>query len=93
MSVHGQPFLMTPAEAVPLKEASRATKLSVPQIRRINRRYRITRQAEPTAKLEISLPALVMCQHGDLETLEKLRAGERSDPMVLRYFDLCGMQL
>ncbi len=86
-----QPFLMTAAEAVPLKEAARETKLSVPQIRRINRRYRICRQAEPTAKLEVSLPALVMCQHGDLETLEKLRAGERADPMVRRYFDLCGM--
>lgn len=91
MTSRFQPFLMTPAEAVPLKEASRATKLSVPQIRRINRRYGITRQAEPTAKLEVSLPALVMCQHGDLETLEKLRAGERGDPMVRRYFDLCGL--
>lgn len=91
MSERCQPFLMTSDEAVPLKEASRATKLSVPQIRRINRRYRITRQAEPTAKLEISLPALVMCQHGDLETLEKLRAGDRCDIMVRRYFDLCGL--
>lgn len=91
MSDRCQPFLMTAAEAVPLKEAARETKLSVPQIRRINRRYRISRQAEPTAKLEVSLPALVMCQHGDLETLEKLRAGERTDPMVRRYFDLCGV--
>lgn len=91
MSERRHPFLMTPAEAVPLKEAARATKLSVPQIRRINRRYGITRQAEPTAKLEISLPALVMCQHGDMETLEKLRAGDRDDLMVRRYFDLCGV--
>ena len=86
-----QPFLMTRAEAIVLKTAQDLTGLSIPTLRRLNRKHRIGRQTTKCAPLELSYPALVMIQHGDGEALEKLRNGQRSDPDVRRYFDLLGL--
>jgi hypothetical protein len=84
------PFLMLDAEAVPLKSLIKPGR-SEATLRRWNRQHRISRQSSPNAPLEFSMPAVVMVEHGDYETLEKLRAGDRSDPMVRRYFDLLGL--
>ena len=85
------PVLMTQAEAVVLKKAHDLTGLSIPTLRRLNRKHRIGRQTTKYAPLELSYPALVMIQHGDIEALERLRSGRRSDTMVRRYFDLLGL--
>lgn len=85
-----RPFLMLDAEAAPLKRLARAGR-SEATLRRWGRKYGITRQSSPNAPLEFSVVALAMVEHGDYETLEKLRAGDRSDPMVRRYFDLLGL--
>jgi len=85
------PFLMLPDEALKLKAAQDRTGLSIPALRRINRKHRIGRQTSACATLELSYPALVMIQHGDIIALEKLRCGQRADPDVRRYFDLLGL--
>ncbi len=41
--------------------------------------------------MEISAPGLEMVIHGDFEALDKLRMGEREDPVVRRYFEWLGL--
>lgn len=84
-------MLMTRTEAVGFKEASQLTGLSVRTLRRMNSVHEIGRQATPHAPIELSYPALVMLQHGDVEAVELLRAGRRDNPRVRQYLDLIGL--
>ncbi|KAB0676007.1 hypothetical protein [Aureimonas leprariae] len=81
---------MTEAEAVSLKEAARRVRLSVDTIRRLNAKHGIGRQMGPRSPIEVSMPAVVMLRHGDLEALELLRLGRRQEPAVRRYLELAG---
>lgn len=84
----GCPFLMTRSDAIPLKEAARRTGLSVDTIRRLHAEHKIGRQMRPRSPIEVSLPALVILQHGDHEALELLRLGNQEDERVARYLRL-----
>lgn len=83
-----RPFPITRSDAVPLKEAARRTRLSVDTVRRLHAEHGIGRQMRPRSPIEISLPALVILQHGDHEALALLRAGRRGDERVACYLRL-----
>lgn len=85
------PLIMSREEAIGLKDAQTRTGLSASTLRRWNRKYRIGRQSSPWAPIELSYPAIVMLQHADEDALERLRAGNRSDPRVRQYLDICGI--
>ncbi|WP_139790608.1 hypothetical protein [Rhizobium rhizosphaerae] len=54
-------------------------------IREWVKRHGIGRQAGKSATLKISLPALLMWLDGQIETLERLRSGDRCHPTVEFY--------
>ncbi len=83
-------LLVPPEEGATLKVAARRFKLSVDTIRRLYRAHGIGRQSGPGAPIIVSLPALMMLQHGDLEALALLQEGKRDDPVVGRYLRLLG---
>ena len=60
-------------------------------LRSLCRRYGIARRSLSSRRWEISGPALEMVMQGDLEALELLRAGNRDDARVRRYFDHLGL--
>lgn len=84
------PILMKGDEPAPLKSLVRPG-LSMSTLRRWCDQYGIARQPGGTGRVEVSRVALAMVEHGDLEALEVLRAGDRSHPAVRRYFDLLGL--
>lgn len=84
------PFLMTRGEAVSLKEGARRVRLSVDTIRRLNAKHGIGRQIGRGSPIEVSMPAVLMLRHGDLEALELLRQGRREMQQVRRYLELAG---
>lgn len=83
--------LMRPDEVRDIKSAADYAGRDDRTIRRWAKRYGIGRQSGPGAPIEISLPALDMVLHGEWEALEKLRAGDRSNPDVIRIFDHIGL--
>lgn len=83
--------LMRPDEVRDIKSAADYAGRDDRTIRRWAKRYGIGRQSGPGAPIEISLPALEMVLHGEWETLERLRAGDRSNPDVIRIFDHIGL--
>ena len=85
------PLLMTKDEAVPLKRAAEFAGVPVSRVRRWNGLHGIARQAAACGPLEVSLVGLSMVLHGDLEALELLRSGSRSDPRVRRHLDHLGL--
>ncbi len=85
-------LLMKPGETIPIKKAVARTQRNDSTIRRWCSKHGIARQTSPNAPLEISILGLEMVLHADLDALELLRAGDRSHPDVLRYFDHLGLQ-
>ena len=85
------PVLMRRDEVIALKRAVVHSGKSEATIRRWCKAHGIARQSGPAAPLEISLLALEMVLHADLEALELLRNGERSNPIVRRYVDHLGL--
>lgn len=86
-----RPILMLADEILLIGRASDYARRNERTIRRWVKAYGIGRHSSRTAPLEISRPALDMVLHGDFETLELLRANERSHPDVARYFELAGL--
>lgn len=85
------PVLMRRDEIITLKRAAHHAGRSAKTIRRWCQEHGIARQSSSSAPLEISLLALEMLLHGDLEALEMLRAGQRSAAEVRRYVDHLGL--
>lgn len=89
---HRPPILMRDAEATPLSRLVRPGR-SMSTLRRWCDQYGIARQGGGSGRIEVSVVGLTMVEHGDLEALEILRAGNRGHPMVRRYFDLLGLPI
>jgi hypothetical protein len=79
------PVPMLPSEIVRIETAMFFGQVSDKTIRIWCRRDGIGRQSEPHAPLQISLPALLMRVDGQIETLERLRSGDRRHPSVELY--------
>jgi hypothetical protein len=90
---HPRAVLMAPDDIISMKRAVHHARKSLDTIRRWCRRYGIARQATPGSPLEVSAIALEMVLHGDVEALELLREGRRSDPAVKRYIDHLGLHV
>ena len=84
-------ILMARSDIIDLKRATEMARRTPKTIRQWCRVHGIGRQSGPGARLEVSAPALEMVIHGDFEALDKLRMGERNDPIVKRYFDWLGL--
>lgn len=80
-----EPVLMNWDEIISVTDAVQRTGRSEATIRPYCRRHGIARQSCSNAPLEISLIGLEMVLHGDIEALEALRDGRRSEPNVERY--------
>lgn len=91
MSHHPLPVLMRRSEVINMAEAVHRTGRSSKTITKYCRDHGISRQTSPGAPIEISAPALEMVIAGQLDVLELLREGNRSDPRVSRIFDLLGI--
>lgn len=87
MSSRPRPVLMHAAEVIDVKTAAAIARRSDKSIRRLCDAHGLARQTKPGAPLEISRVGLEMALHGDLDAIELLRAGRRSDPAVRRYLD------
>lgn len=83
--------LMARSDIINLKKAVELAKRSPKTVRGWCRQHGIGRQSGPCAPMEISAPGLEMVIHGDFEALDKLRMGEREDPVVRRYFEWLGL--
>jgi hypothetical protein len=81
------PVPMLPSEIVRIETAMFFAQVSDKTIRAWAAKDGIGRQASRHAPLQISLPALLMKADGDMQTLEVLRAGRRSNPIVAAYLD------
>lgn len=86
------PVLVLPGEGIGIKDASRKLGVSGDTIRRLNAEHRLGRQAKAGGPIRLSYPGLMMALHGDLQALDLLRGGARSDPQVCRYFDQLGLR-
>ncbi len=86
-----QPVLMRHDDIVDIKRAADHAGRSDKTLRRWFKEYGIGRQVTSGSPIEISLPALEMIVHGDMEALELLRQGQRSAPEVRRYLDFLGL--
>ena len=83
--------LMRADDIIDIKRAADFARRSDKTIRHWVKNYGIGRQASPCAPIEVSLVALSMVLHGDMEALELLRNGERSHPDVLRFIREVGV--
>ncbi len=79
------PVPMLPSEIVRIETAMYFAQVGDKTIRTWAKKDGIGRQADKHAPLQISLPALLMKADGEMTTLERLRAGERSHPAVALY--------
>ncbi len=82
---------MARSDIINLKKAVELARRSPKTVRGWCRQHGIGRQSGPCAPMEISAPGLEMVIHGDFEALDKLRMGEREDPVVRRYFEWLGL--
>ena len=83
--------LMARSDIINPKKAVELARRSPKTVRGWCRQHGIGRQSGPCAPMEISAPGLEMVIHGDFEALDKLRMGEREDPVVRRYFEWLGL--
>lgn len=84
--------LMHRRDVINLKEAAARSGRSDRTLRTWCRAFGIGRQSSAGSPLEISAPALEMVLHGDFDALSTLRAGDRLDENVRRYFDHLGLE-
>ncbi len=85
------PVLTRPGEVLGVKQAAFRAGKNVKTIRRWTERHRIGSRPGGAGPLQISAIALEMVIVDDFEALELLRAGQRHDPRVIRYFDHLGI--
>ncbi|MCD1644803.1 hypothetical protein [Aurantimonas coralicida] len=85
------PVLMRRDEVICIKRAAHHARRSDRTIRRWIKQHGIGRQSAGGGPYDVSLPALEMVIHGDLDALEILRSGQRSVPMVRRYLEFLGL--
>jgi hypothetical protein len=76
---------MMPSEIINVDNACWYADVVDKTIRLWVKRDGIGRQSSDSAKLQISFPALLMRIDGQMETLERLRSGDRSHPSVEFY--------
>lgn len=86
-----RPLLFGIEEAIPLKAAANIAGKTDETIRRWCVKYGIGRQAGPNAPIEVSIIGLMMVIHGEFDTLELLRAGDRQHPAVKRFLNFVGL--
>jgi hypothetical protein len=79
------PVPMLPSEIIRIETAMHFAQVGDKTIRTWARQDGIGRQAEKHAPLQISLPALLMKVDGELQTLARLRAGDRGHSAVVYY--------
>jgi hypothetical protein len=79
------PVPMLPSEIIRIETAMHFAQVGDKTIRVWARKDGIGRQAERHSPLQISLPALLMKLDGEVETLERLRQGQREHPIVAVY--------
>lgn len=89
----GARLVIPDSEAFELKQIMRMTggRVSESTLRRWNAKHGISRQAGRHAKLEFSIVAVIILQHGDLEALELLRKWRRTDPRLTPYLQAAGV--
>ncbi|MDR9808209.1 hypothetical protein [Rhizobium hidalgonense] len=93
VAIGAWPILMQQNDIITLKEAVHRTGKSDRTLRSWCKLFRISRQTNSGAPIEISAPALEMVMHGDMEALELLRSGNRHHPRVRRFFDHLGLSV
>ncbi|MBB5754626.1 hypothetical protein [Prosthecomicrobium pneumaticum] len=86
-----EPILSKRGETVSVKVAAHLVGRDEKTIRAWGRRFGIGAQVGPRGRLSINRVGLEMVAHGDMLALAKLRAGDRSDPVVARYFEHVGI--
>lgn len=91
MSAAVRPVLMRHDDIMTVKTAADHAHRDDKTIRRWCKQHGIGRQAGRNAPLEVSRIALEMVIHGDWRALELLRAGKRTHPDVIIYFDFVGV--
>ena len=79
------------AEAIPIAEAARIANRSVRTLREWCLRYDIGRRIG--GQWAVSKIALAMWLDGNKEALAAYLAGDRSSPIVVAYFERCGVPL
>ena len=84
--INSPPVFVRPAERIGIREACEYAGKSDRTIRTWCKRFGIGRTPMAGGALVISLPALNMVMQDDQEALELLRAGDRTNPAVLRHF-------
>lgn len=88
-----KPVLMLASDVITVQRAAFRARRTEKTIRIWCREYGIARQSGKWSPLEISAPALEMVMHGDFETLEILRNGNRTHESVVRYFQHLGLPI
>jgi hypothetical protein len=86
MSSHA-PILAPQNEWVALKTACDHADRKDRAMREWVRRFGIGRQSSKYGSIQVHLPALEAVMADDLEVLELIRAGDRSDPRVRRIYE------
>ena len=81
------PVPMMPSEIIRIETAMHFACVGDKSIRKWAKKYGIGRQADKHAPLQISFPALLMKLDGEIQTLDRFRAGDRSHPSVVFYLD------
>lgn len=81
------PVPMMPSEIIRIETAMHFACVGDKSIRLWAKKYGIGRQADKHAPLQISFPALLMKLDGEIQTLDRFRAGDRSHPSVVFYLD------
>lgn len=87
------PVPMLPSEVIRIETAMHFACVGDKTIRAWAKTYGIGRQADRHAPLQISFPALLMKVDGEIRTLDRFRAGDRSHPSVTFYLDRAVMLL
>ncbi|NRF23341.1 hypothetical protein [Agrobacterium pusense] len=82
------PVPMLPSEIIRIETAMHVADIRCDKtIRKWAKKHGIGRQADKHAPLQISFPALLMKLDGEMQTLDRFRAGDRSHPSVRFYLD------
>lgn len=85
------PVIIRRGEGMFVKDAMTRSEKDRKTVIDLVRRHRIGRQLSPTGPIEIHKAAFEMALAGDDVAIELLRAGDRANPRVARYFIEAGI--
>jgi hypothetical protein len=85
------PIIIRRGEAMVVKDAMDRSEKDRKTVIDLVRRHRIGRQLSPTGPIEIHRAGFEMALAGDEIAIELLRAGDRANPRVARYFIEAGI--